>query len=203
MPSQFRHVYKIGISYSSLNFLLCDVTYGRFLHSWEIGCAMIVDKNPAKNMPYLVMSGPTSGQYSLSCGPLWQIYRDIINHEHELQTQQMVPLNNYTEMGRLPWGLPYHYPWAWISNYIQYKMSIPKLQWSAVKFWEWISEFIPHCTGNVFTYPRWDLSKSLLVKGAPGDEESWLWQPQVIINSHGDNISAPVYKCTPALVGYR
>ena len=33
-----------------------------------------------------------------------------------------------------------------------------------VQVWEWISNFVPHITGNVITYPQWDLIKSMLVK---------------------------------------
>ena len=36
--------------------------------------------------------------------------------------------------------------------------------------WEWISYFIPHITERVITYPCWDLSQSMLVKGTSGVE---------------------------------
>ena len=32
--------------------------------------------------------------------------------------------------------------------------------------WEWITTFIPHFTGHAITYPSWDWSLSMLVKGA-------------------------------------
>ena len=33
--------------------------------------------------------------------------------------------------------------------------------------WESISNFIPHFTGHVITYPYWDQRQTMLVKGAP------------------------------------
>ena len=63
---------------------------------------------------------------------------------------------------------------AWISDYIHYKVwdeitySFPNFNSCTVEVWEWISNFTPHFTGHVITY-LWDYSKSMLVKGAPGD----------------------------------
>ena len=37
----------------------------------------------------------------------------------------------------------------------------------AVKFWEWISNFVSHLAGHVISYPCWDLSQSMLVKATP------------------------------------
>ena len=37
-----------------------------------------------------------------------------------------------------------------------------------VEVWDWISDFIPHFIIGVITYPYWDQSLSMLVKGAPG-----------------------------------
>ena len=34
--------------------------------------------------------------------------------------------------------------------------------------WEWIIDFISHIIGHVITYPWWDYSSSMWVKGAPG-----------------------------------
>ena len=51
---------------------------------------------------------------------------------------------------------------AGISNYIHYKVwgeiTNPFLHFdgSTVEVWEWISNFIPHFTGHVITYPCWD-----------------------------------------------
>ena len=51
---------------------------------------------------------------------------------------------------------------AWISNYIHYDVwgettyPFPNFNGSTVEVWEWISNFIPHFTGNVITYPYWD-----------------------------------------------
>ena len=44
----------------------------------------------------------------------------------------------------------------------------PNFSDAAVEVWEWISDFISHFNGRVITYPRWDLSKTMLVKRAPG-----------------------------------
>ena len=37
-----------------------------------------------------------------------------------------------------------------------------------VEVLEWISDFISHLTEHVITYPCWDWSSTMLVKGAPG-----------------------------------
>ena len=44
----------------------------------------------------------------------------------------------------------------------------PNFEGATVEVWEWISYFIPHFTEHVITYPCWELSLSMLVKGAPG-----------------------------------
>ena len=51
---------------------------------------------------------------------------------------------------------------AWISNYIHYNAwdeiiySFPNFNGAPVDIWEWISNFIPHFTEHVITYPCWD-----------------------------------------------
>ena len=51
---------------------------------------------------------------------------------------------------------------AWMNNYIHYKMwdeiTYPFLNFNGctVEVQEWLSNFIPHFTGLVITYPRWD-----------------------------------------------
>ena len=63
---------------------------------------------------------------------------------------------------------------AGISNYIHYKMwdeityLFPNFNGAAVGVWEWIGNFVPHFTGYVIIHPCYDLSQSMLVKGAPG-----------------------------------
>ena len=48
---------------------------------------------------------------------------------------------------------------AWISNYIHYIVwdkitnSFPNFNCATVEAWEWLSDFIPHFTGDVITYP--------------------------------------------------
>ena len=43
----------------------------------------------------------------------------------------------------------------------------PDFSGAAVEVWEWTSNLIPHFTGYVITYPCWDISSSIPVKGAP------------------------------------
>ena len=51
----------------------------------------------------------------------------------------------------------------------QITYQFPHLNDCTIEVWEWISNFIPHLIMDVVTYPCWDLSKSMLVKEAPGD----------------------------------
>ena len=44
----------------------------------------------------------------------------------------------------------------------------PKSNGCTVEVWEWESNFIQHVTMNAITHPCWDLSWSMLVKGATG-----------------------------------
>ena len=59
---------------------------------------------------------------------------------------------------------------AWRSNYMQYKVwdeitdRFPNFNEAAIGVWEWISNFIPHLTGNAITYPCWGKSSSMLIK---------------------------------------
>ena len=39
---------------------------------------------------------------------------------------------------------------------------------ATVDVWEKVSDFIPHVTGHVITYPSWNYSLSMFVKGPPG-----------------------------------
>ena len=51
---------------------------------------------------------------------------------------------------------------TWISNYTHYKMwdeitnPFPNFNGATVEVWEWISNFIPHITKYVITYPCWE-----------------------------------------------
>ena len=51
---------------------------------------------------------------------------------------------------------------TWISNHIRYNMRggitypLPNFNGATVEVWEWISNFIPHFTGHVITYPCWN-----------------------------------------------
>ena len=62
---------------------------------------------------------------------------------------------------------------TWRSNYIHYKVCdeisypFPNFNGITVEVWEWISIFILHFTGYVMTYPCWDLSYTMTVKGCP------------------------------------
>ena len=69
------------------------------------------------------------------------------------------------------------------SDYIHYTMwdeiTYPSQNFNGTtaEVWEWISNVIPHFTGRVITYPCWNKSESVLVKGAPCDNhfetKSW------------------------------
>ena len=58
---------------------------------------------------------------------------------------------------------------AWISNYTHYKVwdeitcPFPNFNGGAVEAWEWISNFIPHFSGHVITYPCWLMQGTGLV----------------------------------------
>ena len=64
---------------------------------------------------------------------------------------------------------------AWISNYIHYKVwgeityPFPNFNGATVEVWEWISNFIPHFSGHVISYPRW--GQSMLTKRVPDVKE--------------------------------
>ena len=62
---------------------------------------------------------------------------------------------------------PFYWDWltfiiAWIRSHMPNKMwfeitcPFPNFNVCAVEFWEWISNFIPHCIRGVIIYPRWD-----------------------------------------------
>ena len=64
---------------------------------------------------------------------------------------------------------------TWInSNYTHYTVwdeityPFPNFNGATVEVWEWISYFIPHFTEYVITYPCWDQSESMSVKGPHG-----------------------------------
>ena len=47
----------------------------------------------------------------------------------------------------------------------------PNFNDTTVEIWEWLSNFIPHLTGHVITYPCWNSSKFICVKGAQAKTE--------------------------------
>ena len=61
----------------------------------------------------------------------------------------------------------------WICNYLPSKrwdevtLSLHKLQ-----LWEWMSNLIPHFIMAIITYPWWDCSEFMLVKGSP--DKCWI-----------------------------
>ena len=65
---------------------------------------------------------------------------------------------------------------SWIGNYINYNVwdeityPFPNFNGCTVDVWEWISNFILHIIGHVMTYPCWDLSYTMIVKGAHGSK---------------------------------
>ena len=66
--------------------------------------------------------------------------------------REMVPRGPFYWMTLIP---------SWINNYIHYKVwdeityPFPNLIGATVEVWEWISNFTPHFTGHVITYPSW------------------------------------------------
>ena len=89
---------------------------------------------------------------------------------------QIVFLMNYTKDGDIPHqvikngltSIP-----AWISNCNYHKVwdeityPFPNFNGYTVEVWKWRSNFVPHFTGHVITYPCLDWSLSMLVKWAP------------------------------------
>ena len=53
----------------------------------------------------------------------------------------------------------------WCVGY--YYLPFPNLNGKTVEVWEWISNFFPHFTGQVVTYPYCDWSHSMLSKWGP------------------------------------
>ena len=48
----------------------------------------------------------------------------------------------------------------------------PNFSGCTVEVWEWISKFIPYFIMDIITYPCWDLSLTILVKGIPDQIEN-------------------------------
>ena len=91
-----------------------------------------------------------------------------------------------------------------ISNYIHYKVwdeiTNPFLNFNGatVEVFEWISNFIPHLTGRVITYPCYDESQTMLVKGATGGGMLIQWARM----RHHENSYRELHMCSqtpPAL----
>ena len=53
----------------------------------------------------------------------------------------------------------------------------PNFNGYTVEVWEWLSNFIPHFTGYVITYPYWDIQ---VKKGVPGNFHQLVTTPQMI-----------------------
>ena len=70
---------------------------------------------------------------------------------------------------------------SWISNYIHYNVwdeiiyPFPNFNGAANEVWKPISDFIPHFTDHVITYPCWDLSYSILENSNPGYNKASLY----------------------------
>ena len=62
---------------------------------------------------------------------------------------------------------------SWINSYIKYTVwdeitfLFPDFNGTTVEVWEWISNFIPHFTRHVITYPCLDWSSPILVRRVP------------------------------------
>ena len=94
---------------------------------------------------------------------------------------------------------------AWLRNYIHYKVwdeniyPFANFNSAAVEVWEWMSNFIPHFAGHMFTYPDWDLE--LIGVSKTGLCYLWYaipWQWTVIFISIWDPkrpLSIHTYRC--------
>ena len=71
---------------------------------------------------------------------------------------------NFAYLARGPWTRNHiHYKVGW--NYFR----IPNFNGCAVDVWDWLSN-IPNFIVHVITYPYYDFSFSMLVKGDPGEK---------------------------------
>ena len=52
---------------------------------------------------------------------------------------------------------------------------LPIFNSTAIDIWEWISNFIPHFVKDRIIYWCWDLSLTMLIKGARGIRAQWQW----------------------------
>ena len=87
----------------------------------------------------------------------------------------------YSEFGSY-WGSFYQHGLtfqAWIHYDVWEEMTnpFPNLNSTAVEVWEWISNFVPHFTEYMYmiTYPCWDYSWIMLLKGWGDWVECWSW----------------------------
>ena len=91
---------------------------------------------------------------------------------------------------------------AWISNHMHFIMwdeityPFPNFNGGTVEVWEWISDFIPHYTWFLITYPCWDIWRVLVVDERlylPHDEKMKMTRGGDVISvmSRYINIMAP------------
>ena len=64
---------------------------------------------------------------------------------------------------------------AWINDHMPgngwYGITypFPNFNGCTIELWEWISNFIPHFVMGMITYPCWDLSSTIWLKGDPAE----------------------------------
>ena len=108
--------------------------------------------------------------FSLACYAIYMIL--FLSYEQYSDWDEF----GYVDSDIFFWGQFYQHGLTlmptWISNYIHNKLwdgitcPFPELSCS-VEVWVWINSFIPQPTGRVITYPCWDWSWIILVKGVP------------------------------------
>ena len=62
-------------------------------------------------------------------------------------------------------------------GFILIQILISNFDGAAIEVWEWLSNFTPHFTAHMITYPWWDQSLSILVKGSQASE----WRVEIFI----------------------
>ena len=66
------------------------------------------------------------------------------------------------------WGIKLHY-------------QFPNFNGATIEIMERVSNFIPHFNVHVITYPCWDLSQSMLVKGASEMKNIHVWTSRYML----------------------
>ena len=63
----------------------------------------------------------------------------------------------------------------------------PNFNGFSIEIWKWISDFTPHFTGHVITYPCWNQSLSMLIEVTPWVTSLREWYPSTRKRNSGVN----------------